>query len=192
MCLSVERSPMPRHGARSKRCEDDAKIAVSPQPCSTQEPSRPVSDRVYMVLIWFGVFPAHYRAFHDTDEPDETSFRALRPKTLRLTLEITETVTTLQAVTRRVRERYLAICCTTVSSEARPRFVRFRGRFEDRRFAGPTFRRGGCVIFGIFHTELDVLHWSPDRPRPGPPTYDPDLPAADRRAAAEARRVDFV
>ena len=143
MCLSVERSPMPRHGARSKRCEDDAKIAPSPQPCSTKlhaprsrRDPRPVSDRVYMVLIWFGVFPAHYSAFHDTDEPDETSFRALRPKTLRLTLEITETVTTLQAVTRRVRERYLTICSTTVSSEARSRFVRFGGRFVGRRFAG--------------------------------------------------------
>ena len=139
MCLSVERSPMPRHGARSKRCEDDAKIAVSPQPCSTQEPSRPVSDRVYMVLIWFGVFPAHYSAFHDTDEPDETSFRALRPKTLRLTLEI------IRKLLRRL-QRYkllLAECAndtwpyanTTVSSEARPRFVRFGGRFDDRRFA---------------------------------------------------------
>ena len=72
-----------------------------------------------------------------TDEPDETSFRALRPNTLRLTLEITETdVTTLQAVTRRVRERYLTICSTTVSSEARSRFVRFGGRFVGRRFAG--------------------------------------------------------
>ena len=99
-------------------------------------PRRSRRDRSRTASIWFGVSPAHYSAFHDTDEPDETSFRALRPKTLRLTLEITETVTTLQAVTRRVRERCLAICCTTVSSEARPRFVRFRGRFEDRRFAG--------------------------------------------------------
>ena len=69
---------------------------------------------------------------NDTDEPDETSFRALRPKMLRLTLG---TLLRRLAVTRRVRERYLAICSTTVSSEARPRFVRFGGRFEDRRFA---------------------------------------------------------
>ena len=68
-----------------------------------------------------------------------------------------------------------------------------RGAAEVRQvwgsFRGPTFRRGGGVIFG-FHTELDPLVVI--RPRPGPPTYDPDLPAADRRAAAEARRVDFV
>ena len=44
------------------------------------------------------------------------------------------------------------------------------------------------MIFG-FHTELFLVVI---RPRPGPPTYDLDLPAADRRAAAEARRVDFV
>ena len=44
---------------------------------------------------------------NDTDEPDETSFRALRPKMLRLTLG---TLLRRLAVTRRVRERYLAIC----------------------------------------------------------------------------------
>ena len=44
------------------------------------------------------------------------------------------------------------------------------------------------MIFG-FHTELFLVVI---RPRPGPPTYDLDLPAADRRAAAEARRMDFV
>ena len=36
------------------------------------------------------------------------------------------------------------------------------------------------------------FHWLPDRPRPGPPTYDLDPAAADRRAAAETRRVDFL
>ena len=87
------------------------------------------------------------------------------------------------AVTRRVREPYLAICSTTVSSEARPRFVRFGGRFVGRCFVGE-----GGVIFG-FHTERPLVVI---RPRPGPPTYDLDLRAADRRAAAEARRVDFV
>ena len=50
------------------------------------------------------------------------------------------------------------------------------------------FRREGGVIFG-FHTERPLVVF---RPRPGPPTYDLDLPAVDRRAAAEARRVDFV
>ena len=59
----------------------------------------------------------------------------------------------------------------------------FGGRFEDRRFAGEG------VLFFLFHTELPLVVI---RPRPGPPTYDLDLPAADRRAAAEARRVDFV
>ena len=82
-----------------------------------------------------------------------------------------------------MRERYLAICSTAVSSEARPRFVGFGGRFVGRCFVGE-----GGVIFG-FHTERPLVVI---RPRPGPPTYDPDLPAADRRAAAEARRVDFV
>ena len=41
------------------------------------------------------------------------------------------------------------------------------------------------MIFG-FHTELPLVV---NRPRPGPPTYDPDLPAADRRAAAEQPRL---
>ena len=57
------------------------------------------------------------------------------------------------------------------------------GRFVGRRFVGE-----GGVIFG-FHTERPLVVI---RPRPGPPTCDLDLPAADRRAAAEARRVDFV
>ena len=57
------------------------------------------------------------------------------------------------------------------------------GCFVGRRFVGE-----GDVIFG-FHTERPLVVI---RPRPGPPTYDLDLPATDRRAAAEARRVDFV
>ena len=139
MCLSVERSPMPRHGARSKRCEDDAKIAPSPQPCSTHPGA--VATGLGPRLYGSEFSPPTTARFMTLTNLTKRRFahcdQGLRPKTLRLTLEITETVyTTLQAVTRRVRERYLAICCTTVSSEARPRFVRFRGRFEDRRFAG--------------------------------------------------------
>ena len=53
---------------------------------------------------------------------------------------------------------------------------------------GPDDRPAIGVNFG-FHTERPLVVI---RPRPGPPTCDLDLPAADRRAAAEARRVDFV
>ena len=66
-----------------------------------------------------------------------------------------------------------------------------RGAVEVRQvwgsFRRSTFRRGGGVIFG-FHTELPLVV---NRPRPGPPTYDLDLPVA-AAVTAEARRVDFV
>ena len=43
---------------------------------------------VYATGIWY----AQDGASIDTDEPDETSFRALWPKTFRLTMDVTETV----------------------------------------------------------------------------------------------------
>ena len=102
-----------------------------------------------------------------TDKPDETSFRALRPKTLRLTLDVTET---LSCYSQSARTRYLAICSTTVCVRQRRgrgsvRY-RFGGRFEDRRAL--------CVLpkrrcdFRI-STELPRVV---NRPRPGPPTWD--------------------
>ena len=51
------------------------------------------------------------------DEPDETSFRALRPKTLRLTLDVTETVSCYSQSARTI----LGHCCRTVVRQRRGR-----------------------------------------------------------------------
>ena len=127
-------------------------------------PRRSRRDRSRTASIWFGVSPAHYSAFHDTGEPDETSFRALRPKTLRLTLDVTETVSCYSQSARTILGHMQHHCFVRGAAEVRQVWGSFRG---------PTFRRGGGVIFG-FHTELPLVV--------GPtPTRTPDLRLRPRR-----------
>ena len=101
---------------------------------------RRVISLISLTAICFGDFGARHGAFqlvNGTDEPDETSVRALRPKTSCLTLDVTETLSCYSQSARTILGHMQHDCFVTL---ARPRFVRFGlrfgGRFEDRRFAG--------------------------------------------------------
>ena len=72
-----------------------------------------------------------------TDAPDETSVRALRPKTLRLTLDVTETLSCYSQSARTILGRMQHYCFVRGAAEVRQVWGQlFGGRFEDRRFAG--------------------------------------------------------
>ena len=94
-------------------------------------------------------------------------------------MDVTETLSCYSQSARTILGHMQHDCFVRGAAEVRQVWGSFRRSM---------FRRGGGVIFG-FHTERPLVVI---RPRPGPPTCDLDLRAADRRAAAEARRVDFV
>ena len=82
-------------------------------------------------------FPPTTALFNGTDAPDETSVRALRPKTLRLTLDVTETLSCYSQSARTILGRMQHDCFVRGAAEVRQVWGQlFGGRFEDRRFAG--------------------------------------------------------